>query len=363
MKNHVRTDDGRLLQTNKRWSALKESQKEKITAWFKAELSDYFNQHGKYPMGHKTRVVVDAVYRKIEEAGIWIPYGEVYKQFNSKKMKMIHQMEKKSNPQETYYLDMTDPANSCMSIVLEGVKIIQAGTTIYAMPVSEKNLEYDEIAEKGDIHFIFDDNVPKVNFYAVPRVDVFATVSDGGYLATYGEITDIESHSRILYISKDGEVRIAAPHLRKLISQKKSWKNNMQKTKMVKLYASKEEAMQTLPFFNIIKLAVSNDKESPAFEQIKRIQEMESILDKANAAVVGLPESVSLLQTMEDEIQKLIEYYESELWRQDFEADEAGVLPKDLKRGVLSEDGIYDFLIQYREALEDIDLDSTNNLC
>ena len=105
--------------------------KEKITAWFKAELSDYFNQHGKYPMGHKSKVVVDAVYRKIEEADIWIPYGEVYKQFNSKKMKMIHQLEKAKNPQKIFYLDVTDPANSCMSIVLEGVKIIQAGTTVY----------------------------------------------------------------------------------------------------------------------------------------------------------------------------------------------------------------------------------------
>ncbi|MGN0395079.1 MAG: hypothetical protein ACI4EF_06930 [Coprococcus sp.] len=208
---------------------------------------------------------------------------------------------------------MTDPANSGISVIASGIKLIAAGTTVYTMSVSEKNAEYDAIADIGDIHFIFDDHVPEVTFYAVPWIDIFATVSDGGYLATYGEITDIESHSRILYISKDGEIRIAAPHLRKLISQKKSWKNNMQKTKMVKLYASKEEAMQELPFFNIIKLAVSNDEEFPAFEQIKRIQEMESILDKANAAVIGLPESVSLLQTMEDEIQKLIEYYESEL--------------------------------------------------
>ena len=30
--------------------------------------------------------------------------------------------------------------------------------------------------------------------------------------------------------------------------------------------------------------------------------------------------------------------------RDDFEADDAGKLPKDLKRGVLSEDGIYDVL-------------------
>ncbi|MBO7631719.1 MAG: DUF4298 domain-containing protein, partial [Lachnospiraceae bacterium] len=40
----------------------------------------------------------------------------------------------------------------------------------------------------------------------------------------------------------------------------------------------------------------------------------------------------------------LREYYESPDWRADFEADEAGKFPKDLKRGVLSEDGIYNLL-------------------
>jgi hypothetical protein len=37
------------------------------------------------------------------------------------------------------------------------------------------------------------------------------------------------------------------------------------------------------------------------------------------------------------------------LWKQDFAADEAGKLPSDLKRGVLSEDGIWNLLSDYRE--------------
>ena len=38
-------------------------------------------------------------------------------------------------------------------------------------------------------------------------------------------------------------------------------------------------------------------------------------------------------------------------WKQDFADDEAGLLPPDLKRGVLSEDGVFDLLDEYREAL------------
>jgi hypothetical protein len=43
-------------------------------------------------------------------------------------------------------------------------------------------------------------------------------------------------------------------------------------------------------------------------------------------------------------VKELAAYYEDDDWREDFEADEAGRLPADLKRGVLSEDGIYDVL-------------------
>ena len=36
---------------------------------------------------------------------------------------------------------------------------------------------------------------------------------------------------------------------------------------------------------------------------------------------------------------------------QDYEDDEAGKLPKDLKRGVLSEDAVYDLITENRELL------------
>ena len=59
-------------------------------------------------------------------------------------------------------------------------------------------------------------------------------------------------------------------------------------------------------------------------------------------------ESGELGQTL----QMTAEYYDSELWLQDFEADEAGKLPKDLKRGVLSEDAVYDLITDHEHLLE-----------
>ena len=40
----------------------------------------------------------------------------------------------------------------------------------------------------------------------------------------------------------------------------------------------------------------------------------------------------------------LTEYYEGGQWLKDYEADEQGLLPKGLKRGILAQDTLYDFL-------------------
>lgn len=66
-------------------------------------------------------------------------------------------------------------------------------------------------------------------------------------------------------------------------------------------------------------------------EQIKRIAHYEKIMQETEN---GSPE---LLKALSD-------YYSSSAWKRDYAADEAGLLPKDMKRGVLSEDGIYNLL-------------------
>ena len=55
-----------------------------------------------------------------------------------------------------------------------------------------------------------------------------------------------------------------------------------------------------------------------------------------------------------EDIRILDAYYRSPLWRSDFEADEAGKLPADLPRGVLSEDGIYNVLEKNQELKQQL---------
>ena len=85
-------------------------------------------------------------------------------------------------------------------------------------------------------------------------------------------------------------------------------------------------------------------------EQITRIRHMEQLFDLAKEAMEEVMMSLETYEKAQEAIAVLSEYYGSKDWKQDYADDEAGLLPKDLKRGVLSEDGIWNLLSDWQEA-------------
>lgn len=77
---------------------------------------------------------------------------------------------------------------------------------------------------------------------------------------------------------------------------------------------------------------------------IQRIAAMEAAFDRVSAAVEALEAALDGYETVKVDIDRLTEYLETGAWLADFEADESGLVPQDIKRGVLSEDGLYDLL-------------------
>ena len=89
---------------------------------------------------------------------------------------------------------------------------------------------------------------------------------------------------------------------------------------------------------------MSDDK-----KQLARIRLMERHLNRATAAVKRLEAALDKWEDAQEAIAALEEYYGSDLWKQALADDEAGRLPVDLKRGVLSEDGIWNLLTDARD--------------
>ena len=84
-------------------------------------------------------------------------------------------------------------------------------------------------------------------------------------------------------------------------------------------------------------------------EQIERIKQMEHHLDRASAAVMQLSAALDNYIDVQESISVLDEYYSSDDWKQDYADDEAGLLPPNLRRGVLSEDAVWNLLSDTKE--------------
>ena len=89
-------------------------------------------------------------------------------------------------------------------------------------------------------------------------------------------------------------------------------------------------------------------------KQTDRITKMEGILDDTRAKTDAFEAALEAFRATLPEVNELAAYYESDTWRKDYEDDEEGKLPANLKRGVLSEDAIYDLLTDYRRLHEEM---------
>ena len=81
---------------------------------------------------------------------------------------------------------------------------------------------------------------------------------------------------------------------------------------------------------------------------------MENILDKATYMMDTLEKKIAEYEDFQAEIKKLEAYYTSQQWKDDYAMDEAGKFPEKLKRGVLSQDAIWNMLERNKELTQRI---------
>lgn len=89
-------------------------------------------------------------------------------------------------------------------------------------------------------------------------------------------------------------------------------------------------------------------------EQVERITYYEELMTRTGETLSAGRSSAAGFARVQENLKKLSSYYGSEEWKKDFEADEKGDLPSDLKRGVLSEDGLYDLLEEGKEWTDSV---------
>jgi hypothetical protein len=81
-------------------------------------------------------------------------------------------------------------------------------------------------------------------------------------------------------------------------------------------------------------------------QEIERIQRMEQALDELSASQKDVSVALEAFSKHLVQWRELSEYYGSEAFHHDLAMDESGKLPAELKRGVLSEDAVYDLITE-----------------
>ena len=89
-------------------------------------------------------------------------------------------------------------------------------------------------------------------------------------------------------------------------------------------------------------------------KRIERIGQMERAMDAVSAATDTLEQALRQWEAAQPELEALRAYYGSPQWRRDYAADEAGKLPPELKRGVLSQDGVWELLDRVRDLRQEL---------
>ena len=150
---------GKLLQTDKKYAQLKLKQKEKIAEWMFQVTRDYYKKNYTFPNDRQIEKVVNIVYEKIEEAEIWVPYGEVLRHYKSKRSAINRRVRKELNEKEENRNEKVCFMNMCMVqddkgnvLALDKVNDSYTGTTFPG-----GHVEQNEIFQKSIIREVWEE--------------------------------------------------------------------------------------------------------------------------------------------------------------------------------------------------------------
>ncbi|WP_282920293.1 DUF4298 domain-containing protein [Ignavigranum ruoffiae] len=85
-------------------------------------------------------------------------------------------------------------------------------------------------------------------------------------------------------------------------------------------------------------------EETQLKQRIEWIEYMESVKDRRWQLVKTLDQALSQLVESEEDYQRLLDYYGSQEFRQDMDDSNQGIIPAEVKQGVLSEDEVFNLV-------------------
>lgn len=166
-------------------------------------------------------------------------------------------------------------------------EIVLTGKIVSSMSVKEKSEKvYQILAEEYDVCFIFDDNIPNVDFYPVPKLEIFAYDSFDGYFCTTSSHFSInEKDAPIYYVDKMLNSYYLASNLLEfieLILNKPSWKKEFLgfDRLQIKLQENKQYIVDRLNLYDsCYKKEILMDKSIKMYKSLEEAEKVISFYD------------------------------------------------------------------------------------
>lgn len=84
-------------------------------------------------------------------------------------------------------------------------------------------------------------------------------------------------------------------------------------------------------------------------QAVERIEKMERVFDELKQAAEQDKAALFEDAALRELLRELTGYYDGGQWLRDYELDEKGLIPREIKRGVLSEDAVYNLLSEIND--------------
>lgn len=186
MKNHEMVD-GQLLQTNKKYSQLKQAQKEKIHRWMYDAYRQFYLDHNRFPGQKDTDEVLLPVTDKIDEASIWIPYGEVAKHYREK-MSDYHKRVVKEESNCLFELKMKDLIIEPINVSLTVCKVTNYNNIDLSQPFVFTGSTDQELSLVCPSELVPDNTINREDGWRVFRIRGVLDFSLVGILARIAKV-------------------------------------------------------------------------------------------------------------------------------------------------------------------------------
>lgn len=151
---------------------------------------------------------------------------------------------------ETVYIDIEEENMLGFFIKDINKKVVLTGTTIERFNNQDKDTDIVKQAKDNYIDFIFEDTLLSVDFYCVPRFNIFA-FDDHGYYGMLGNYCDLDDDRPIYYVNHNKQCFKYAKNFQYFIEKMGQQKEHLEKYTDITFYDSKEEAKQEFNFLNI----------------------------------------------------------------------------------------------------------------